>query len=105
MEAINKGAANTSHEEEIIVVESGDQFTSYINPLAQQPPMADTSFHPHREGRTDSFAAPEYGPNAPFWRNSMGQAISSFGVNRTSPEQTSPDEEEYRQIQASIHHA
>ena len=35
----------------------------------------------------------------------MGQAISSFEVNRTSPEQTSPNEEEYRQIQASIHRA
>ena len=35
----------------------------------------------------------------------MGQDISSFGVNRTSHEQNSLGEEEYRQIQASIHHA
>ena len=65
--------------------------------------MADTSFHPHMEGRTDSPDAPEYDPDAPFWRTSMGQSISSFGVNRTSHEQTSPGEEEYRKIQASIH--
>ena len=67
--------------------------------------MVDTSFHPHMEGRTNNLVAPEYGPNAPFWRTSMGQAISSFGVNITSPEQNSPGEEEYRKIQASIHHA
>ena len=67
--------------------------------------MADTSFHLHMEGRTNSLVPPEYYPHAPFWRTSMGQAISSFGVNRTSPGQTYPDEEEYRQIEASIHHA
>ena len=103
MEAINQGATTSSHEEENILVESGDQFTSYYNPLAQHPPMANNSFHPHMEHRIDSPAAPEYGPDAPFWRTSMGQDISSFGVNRTSPKQTCSDEEEYRQIQASIH--
>ena len=61
--------------------------------------MADTSFHPHMEGRTDSPYAPEYGSDAPFWRTSMGQAISSFEVNRTSPKKTSLGEEEYRKIQ------
>ena len=45
------------------------------------------------EGRTNSPVAPEYDPDALFWRTSMGQAISSFGVNRTSPKQTSPDED------------
>ena len=67
--------------------------------------MDDTSFHPHMEGHTDNPDALEYGPDAPFWRNSMGNAISSFRVNRTSPKQNSPGEEEYRQIQASIHRA
>ena len=76
MEAIDQGAATSSHEGKNLVVESGDRFTSYINPLAQQPPMADTSFHPHMEGRIDSPTAPEYGPNAPFSRTSVGQAIS-----------------------------
>ena len=96
MEAIDQGATTSSHEEENIVVESGEQFTSYINPLVQQPPLANTSFHLHMEGCTNNPDAPEYGSDAPFWRTSMGQAISSFGVNRTSPEQTSPGEEEYR---------
>ena len=85
MEAIDQGAATTSHREENIVVESGDQFTSYTNPLAQQPPITDICFHPHVEGRTDSPIPPEYGPDALFWRTSMGQNIASFGVNRTSP--------------------
>ena len=84
---------NSTHEEENIVVESGYQFNSYINPLVQQPPMANTSFHPHMEGCTDNPDAPEYGPDAPFWRNYMGQDISSFRFNRTSHEQTSPGEE------------
>ena len=86
MEAIDQGVATSYHEEENIVVESADQFTSYINPLGQQPPMADTSFHPHMEGHTDSPDPPEYGLNALFWRNSMAQAISSFRVNRNSLE-------------------
>ena len=67
--------------------------------------MVDTSFHPHMEGHTDSPAPLEYGPDALFWRISMGHAIASFGVNRSYSEQYSPSEEEYRQIQASIHHA
>ena len=35
----------------------------------------------------------------------MGKSISSFEVNRPSPEKYSQGEEEYRQIQASIHRA
>ena len=66
----------------------------YINPLVQQPPMADTSFHLHMEGRANNPDALEYGMDALFWRTSMGQAISSFRFNRTSPEQTSPGEED-----------
>ena len=72
MEVIDQGAATTSHEEENIVVESGDHFTSYINLLVQYPSMVDTSFHPHMEGRTDSHVPPEYGLDALFWRTSMG---------------------------------
>ena len=57
--------------EENIVVESGDQFT-YTNPLAQKPPIGDTSFHGPVEGHVDSPVRPDYGPNAPFWGTSMG---------------------------------
>ena len=42
MESIDQGATTTPHEEENIVVESGDQFNSYMNPLAQQTPIGDT---------------------------------------------------------------
>ena len=105
MEATGQGAATTSHVEENIVVESGDQFTSYTNPLAQQPPVGDTSFHGPVEGRVDSPVRPDYCPEAPFWGTSMGQVIASFGVHRPSPEDSSPGEEEYRQIQSAIHRA
>ena len=54
MEATVQGATTTSQVEENIVVESGDQFTSYRNPLAQQPPVGDTSFHGPVEGHVDS---------------------------------------------------
>ena len=86
------------------LVESGDQFTSYINRLAQQSPATDTSFHSPMEGRTDVVNEFEYGLDAPFWRTSMGQAISLFRVIPSS-EDPPPSEEEYRQIQAAIHHA
>ena len=103
MEATVQGAATTSQVEENIVVESGDQFTSYTNPLTQQPPIADISFHSHVEGHTDSPVPSEYGPDALFWGTSMGKFIASFGINRPSPEQYSLGEEEYKQIQASFH--
>ena len=35
----------------------------------------------------------------------MGQVISEFGVNRPFPNNPSPSEEEYREIQASLNHA
>ena len=66
MESIDQGVATESHVEGITVVESGEQFTSYVNPLVQHPPTADTSFHSSMEGRTDSPFENEYGPNAPF---------------------------------------
>ena len=76
MEATNQGATTDSHVEGILVVESGDQFTSYVTPLVQQYPTTDTSFHSSMECRNDVINEAEYGPDAPFWRTSMGQAIS-----------------------------
>ena len=72
MEDTNQGATTTSHVEENLVVESGDQFISYITPLVQQPPMGDTSFHGPMEGRVDSPVRLDYGLDAPFWGTSMG---------------------------------
>ena len=105
MEATDKGPTTTSHVEENLVVEGGDQFTSYINPLVQQPPVGDTSFHGPVEGRVKSIVHPNYGLDALFWGTSMGHTIASFGVHRPSPEHSSPSEEEYRQIQSTIHRA
>ena len=67
--------------------------------------MADTSFHSPIEGRVDSPIEIEYGPNAPFWRTSMGQDLSKFGVTIPSFENPPPGEDEYRRIQASLDHA
>ena len=54
--------------------------------------MVDTCFHSPMEGQTDVVNESEYGPDAPFWRTSMGQAISKFGV-RPSPKEASLGEE------------
>ena len=54
------------------------------------------------EGRVDDVGASEYGPNDPFWRTSMGQSISDFGVIRPSFEDPPLNEEEYRIIQGSL---
>ena len=72
MEAIDQGATTNSHVEENLVVEGGDQFASYVTPLVQQPPIGDTSFHGPMEARVDIPVHPDYGPDAPFWGNSMG---------------------------------
>ena len=93
MEATDQGATTTSQVDENIVVESGDQFTSYTKPLAQQPPVSDTYFHGPVEGRVDSPVRPDYCPEASFWGTSMGQVIASFGVRRPSPEHPLHNEE------------
>ena len=50
MEATDQGAAIDSHMGENPIVESGDQFSSYVTPLVQQYPAAKTSFHSSMEG-------------------------------------------------------
>ena len=63
-EATDQGDATDSHVEGSPVVESGEQFTTYIKPLVEHPPMADTSFHAPIEDLVDS--PTKCGPNAPF---------------------------------------
>ena len=96
METTNQGAATDSHVEGSTVMERGEQFTAYINPLVQQPFVADASFHSPREGRIDSPTETEYGPNSPFWRTSTGQAISKFGVTRPCFENPPLGEDEHK---------
>ena len=57
------------------------------------------------QGRTDSLVETEYGPNAPFWRTSMGQYLYEFGVTRPYFDNPPPSEDEYRRIQASLDHS
>ena len=83
-------------------MESGEQFTAYVNPLVQQPPVADTFFHSLRECHHDSPAETEYGPNALFWITSTGQDIFEFGFTRHYFENPPLGEDEYRRIQASL---
>ena len=56
--------------------ETREDFNIYMNPLVQLPPTTDVSIHTSLEGHGDTPAPPDYGPNAPFWRTSMGQAIA-----------------------------
>ena len=42
MKSIDQGDATDSHAEGRLVVEGKEQFTAYVNPLVQQPPMGDT---------------------------------------------------------------
>ena len=88
-----------------MVAESGDQYTSHGPPLFPQPSRGNTSLHSSIEGHVDDINRPDYGPNAPFWDTSMGQAIASFGTRPTSSEEMSPNVEERRQYQASILYA
>ena len=54
MEAIDQGAAVDSHVEENPAVEVGEEFTTYDNPLVEQPPMADIAYHFPMEGHVGS---------------------------------------------------
>ena len=85
--------------------ETREDFTVYTNPLVQLPPAIDASMHSPLEGYIDSPIQPNYGPNAPFWRTFMGQAISEFGVIIPSPGNPPLGEEEHRRINASLDQA
>ena len=84
MEAINQGATTNSQAGENVVAESRDPYPPHGPPLAQQPSRGNTSFHSPIEGHVDDTTRLDYGPNAPFWDTSMGQAIASFGTRPTS---------------------
>ena len=104
MEAIDQGAATTSQVGDNVVAESGGPYSSHLPPLVQQPSRGNTSFHSPIEGHVDDTTYLDYGPNAPFWDTSIGQAIASFATRLNSYEEVSPDEEERRQYHASIFH-
>ena len=82
-----------------------EYFTIYTNSLVKLPPAADVSIHPSLEGHVDTPAPPDYGPNDPFWRTSMGQAIAEFRVIRPSPGNPPLGEKEQRRINASLNQA
>ena len=77
MEATDQGVMVDSHVEGNLVVEFGEEFTTYDNPLVKEPPMVDTTFHFPMEGRagssnwvfnhpSDDTRGAKFGPNAPF---------------------------------------
>ena len=90
MESTNQGVAVDSHVEEILAVEVGEEFTTYDNPLVEQPPMDDTTFHFPMEGHvslsnwvdspSNDTKETEYGVNSPFWRISMVKQFMSLGL-------------------------
>ena len=85
--------------------ETREYFTVYMNPLVQLPPAADASVHSPLEGRVDSPTPPVYGSDAPFWRTSMGQAITEFRIIKPSPGNPPLGEEEHRRINACLDRA
>ena len=93
MEAIDQEAATTSQVGEYVVAESGGPYSSHSPPLVQQPSQGNTSFHSPIEGHVDDTTHPYYGPNAPFWDTSIGQAIASYGTHVNPSGEVSPDEE------------
>ena len=95
MEATDQGATTDSHVEGNPVVEVWEEFITCDNLLVEHPPTTDNTFHFSMEGHVGSsnwvFNFPanhtkgtKYGPNAPFSRTSLGQAISKFGTTRPS---------------------
>ena len=88
-----------------MVAESEDPYPSHSPPLVQQPSRGNTSFHSPIEGHVYDTTSLDYGPNAPFWDTSIGQAIASFGTHLNFSEEVSPNEEERRQYQVAILHA
>ena len=70
--------------------------------MVQQPFQGNILFHSPTEVHVDDTTHPDYGPNAPFWDNSIRQAIASFGTRLKFSKEVSPDEEERRQYQATI---
>ena len=105
MEAIDQGAATNSQVGENVVAESKDPYPSHVPPLVQKLSRGNTSFHSPIKGHVDDTTHLDYGPNAPFWDTSIGQAIASFGTHLNLSEEVSLDEEEHRQYHAAIFHA
>ena len=101
MESVDQGAATTSQVGDNVVAKSGVPYSSHLPPLVQQPSWGNTLFHSPTEGHVDDTTRPDFGPNAPFWDTSIGQAIASFGTCLNS----SKDEEEHRKYHAAILHA
>ena len=114
METIDQGATTDSHVEGNLVVEVGEEFSRYDNPLVEMSPMTDTTFHFLMEGYVgssnwvinhpfDDIEGTKYVPNAPFWRTYLGQAIFEFGTTRPSfvnPTWDSPwNEEKFKRVQ------
>ena len=85
--------------------ETREDFTIYTNPLVQLPPAVDVFVHSPMEGHVDGPNEAEYGPDAPFWRTSMGQDIAQFGVIKPSQGNPPLREDKYRIIHASLDQA
>ena len=54
MEARDQGATTDSQVEGNPIMEDGEEFTTYDNPLVEQPPMTNTAFHFQMEGHVGS---------------------------------------------------
>ena len=91
-----------SDEDHMEITPPRGNFSSIASPSVQLPPTINVSIHSLLGGHGDTSASPYYGPNAPFWRTSMGQDIAEFEVIRPSPRNPPLGEEEQRRINASL---
>ena len=77
MESTDQNVTNDSHVEGTALVEVREEFTTYDNPLVEQPPRTDTTFNFPTEGQpgasywvinhsSNDTIGVELGPNDPF---------------------------------------
>ena len=98
---MERPTSTDAHIETTLSTKTREYFFLYNNPLVQLPPTMDTTFHFSMEGQPDSSnwtvnhpldetIDVEYGPNAPFWRTSLGKTIVEYGITTTEPNILAP---------------
>ena len=82
-ETMEQTTSIDSHVEDVPVTITREEFSTYDNPLVQQPPMIDSTFHFPMEIQpgsldwvfnhpSDDTTGTKFCPNAHFWRTSLG---------------------------------
>ena len=96
-ETMDQPTCDNSHVEYVPTTKIREYFSTYDNHLVQQPPTVDSTFHFPPKGKlsssywvfnhpSDDTIGTESGPNAPFWKTSLGQSISDSRTTTTELE-------------------